>query len=160
MSVAKAKEYLEPRGYGNKIDIHDEPCDTVQNAARIVGASEAEIAKTMSFLVDEQPIVIVTTGDTKIDNAKYKAFFHKKCKMVPWDDVQDIIGHEPGGVCAFGVNKNVKPYLDVQLKRFPIVHSAAGAPEATISLSPEELETLLAPVEWIDVCKPIVEEQA
>lgn len=157
MSVAKVREYLEPLGYADKIDIHDEPCDTVPNAARIVGALEAEIAKTMSFLVDEQPIVIVTTGDTKIDNAKYKAYFHKKCKMVPWDEVQDIIGHEPGGVCAFGVKDGVQAYLDVQLKRFPVVHSAAGAPEATISLSPEELDTLIKPVAWIDVCKPIAE---
>ena len=157
MSVLKVREYLEPRGYGEKIVIHEKPCDTVENAAVIVGATEAEIAKTMSFLVDEQPIVIVTTGDTKIDNAKYKAYFHKKCKMVPWSEVNEIIGHEPGGVCAFGVKEGVKPYLDVQLKRFPVVHSAAGAPEATISLSPAELEMLLAPVEWIDVCKPISE---
>ena len=157
MSIAIVKEYLEPLGYGDKIDIHDEPCDTVPNAARIVGATEAEIAKTMSFLVDDQPIVIVTTGDTKIDNAKYKAYFHKKCKMVPWDDVNEIIGHEPGGVCAFGVKENVNKYLDVQLKRFPIVHSAAGAPEATISLSPDELEKLVNPIEWIDVCKLIEE---
>lgn len=157
MSIEKVREYLKPKGYDGKIDIHSEPCDTVPNAARIVGATEAEIAKTMSFLVDDQPIVIVTTGDTKIDNAKYKAYFHKKCKMVPWDDVNIIIGHEPGGVCAFGVNDNVKAYLDVQLKRFPIVHSAAGAPEATISLSPDELDKLINPVEWIDVCKPIEE---
>ena len=155
MSVPKVREFLEPKGFADRIVIHDEPCDTVPNAARIVGATEAEIAKTMSFLVDDQPIVIVTTGDTKIDNAKYKAFFHKKCKMVPWDEVNDIIGHEPGGVCSFGVNPGVKAYLDVQLKRFPIVHSAAGAPEATISLSPEELEEILSPVEWIDVCKGI-----
>src|SRR3712207_9458720 len=103
MSYENVKRDLEKKGYADRITIHSEPCDTVENAARMIGCEEKLIAKTMSFLVDETPIVIVAAGDVKIDNRKYKDYFKKKAKMVPWDQVDEIIGHIPGGVCAFGL---------------------------------------------------------
>ena len=153
MSYPKVKEYLESIGFGDKITVHADTCDTVEHAAQMIGCEPKQIAKTMSFLVEEQPIVIVCAGDAKVDNAKYKAFFGKKAKMVPWGEVESVIGHEPGGVCAFGLNEGVKPYLDVSLKRFDKVYSAAGAENCTCCLTVPELETATGFAEWIDVCK-------
>lgn len=159
MSVEKARAHLEAVGMGDRLTIHAVECDTVEHAAETIGCKPAHIAKTMSFLVDEEhPIVIVCAGDAKIKNAKYKAFFGKKAKMVPFEDVERVIGHEPGGVCPFGVCEGVKTYLDISLQRFPVVHAAAGARNATVSLSPDELATAVAAVEWVDLCDGWQEE--
>jgi|SRR3712207_2111335 len=154
MSYENVKRDLEKKGYADRITIHSEPCDTVENAARLIGCEEKLIAKTMSFLVDDTPIVIVAAGDVKIDNRKYKDYFRKKAKMVPWDQVDEIIGHIPGGVCAFGLKEGVKPFLDESLKRFEVVYSAAGAPECTADFRVDELDKVIDGP-WIDVCKLI-----
>lgn len=154
MSYENVKKDLEKKGYADRITIHPSPCDTVENAAKMIGCEEKLIAKTMSFLVDEKPIVIVAAGDVKIDNRKYKDRFKKKAKMVPWSDVESIIGHKPGGVCAFGLNEGVVAYLDESLKRFEVVYSAAGEPECTAAFRVDELDKVIDG-EWIDVCKLI-----
>lgn len=152
MSVEKARKHLESVGMGERLTIHPVECDTVEHAAQTIGCEPAHIAKTMSFLVDETPIVIVCAGDAKIKNAKYKAYFAKKAKMIPFEDVERIIGHEPGGVCPFGVCEGVKVYLDVSLWRFPVVHAAAGARNATVSLSPDELAAAVSAEAQVDLC--------
>lgn len=152
MAYEAVKVFFEQKGFADRLTLHDSPSDTVENAARTVGCSVGQIAKTMSFLC-ETPIVIVCTGDAKIDNAKYKAFFGKKAKMVPWDQVQSIIGHEPGGVCPFALPADVKVYFDASLKRFDDVHIAAGAPAATAHVFVKELDELVPDALWVDVCK-------
>lgn len=107
----------------------------------------------MSFLVGEQPILIVTAGDTKIDNAKYRHFFGAKAKMIPGEEVEAIIGHAIGGVCPFAVNDNVKIYLDESLRRFETVFPAAGSPNSAIELTIPELEKYSNFLQWVDVCK-------
>jgi len=158
MSHIKVKEYFNKIGIPHLFCWHEEKCDTVPHAAEVIGCTEGEIAKTMSFLVDEQPICIVCAGDVKISNPKYKSFFGKKAKMVPWDTVEEIIGHEPGGVCPFALNENVKVYLDVSLKRLSVVHAAAGAIQATATMTVPELEKYSCCHEWIDVCE-LIEKQ-
>ena len=111
------------------------------------------MAKTMSFLVGDQPIRIGTEGDTKTDNAKHKHFFGAKAKMIPGDEVETIIGHAIGGVCPFAVNDNVKIYLDESLKRFETVFPAAGSSNSAIELTIPELEKYSNFLQWIDVCK-------
>lgn len=152
MSVEKAKKHLESVGLEGRLTIHSVECDTVEHAAETIGCEPAHIAKTMSFLVDEQPIVIVCAGDAKIKNGKYKAYFGKKAKMVPFESVEAIIGHEPGGVCPFGLCEGVKVYLDVSLKRFEVVHAAGGAKAATVRLSPDELAAAVVSEDWVDLC--------
>ena len=152
MSVEKARAHLTAAGIGERLTIHAVECDTVEHAAETIGCEPAHIAKTMSFLVDEAPIVIVCAGDAKIQNAKYKAYFGKKAKMVPFEDVERIIGHEPGGVCPFGVCEGVRVYLDVSLKRFETVHAAGGARAATVRLSPDELASAVVSEDWVDLC--------
>ena len=160
MSVEKAGKYLEAVGLGDRLTIHAVECDTVEHAAQTIGCDTAHIAKTMSFLIDENPIVIVCAGDAKIKNGKYKAFFNKKAKMVPFEDVERLVGHEPGGVCPFGLCDGVTTYLDVSLKRFETVHAAGGARNATVRLSPDELAKAVSCEEWVDLCDGWQEDDA
>ena len=126
---------------------------TVELAARAVGCEPERIAKTMSFLVNEEVILIVTAGDVKIDNKKYKQYFHAKAKMIPFEEVEEYIGHAPGGVCPFAVKEGVRTYLDESLKRFETVYPAAGSANSAVRLTPQELEQCIENVTWIDVCK-------
>lgn len=152
MSYENVKAYLKEIGLEERLVIRDN-IDTVEHAAQVIGCEEERIAKTMSFLVKDEPIVIVMAGDAKVNNALYKAQFHQKAKMVPYQDVEEIIGHMPGGVCPFALKDNVKVYLDVSLKRFQTVHAAGGSANSTIELSNEELEKYTHYVAWVDVCK-------
>lgn len=156
MSFIKAKEYIEKYGLEKNIMEFTVSSATVEEAARAVNCKEEEIAKTLSFLVEEKPIVIVVAGDKKIDNSKYKAEFHSKAKMIPFDNVENLIGHEVGGVCPFGIKENVQVYLDISLKRFPIVYPACGSSNSAIKLTIEELEKISNYEKWIDVCKDIL----
>lgn len=126
---------------------------TVELAAQAVGCEAARIAKTLSFLVDGKATLIVAAGDTKIDNAKYKAQFHAKAKMLTPDEVVALIGHAVGGVCPFAVNEGVAVYLDRSLQRFATVFPACGSSNSAIELTIPELETYSGFVQWIDVCK-------
>ena len=153
MSFIKAKEYLEKYGLENKIMEFPVSSATVEEAAKAVNCKEEEIAKTLSFMVEDKPILIVVAGDKKIDNSKYKAEFHTKAKMIPFGEVEQLIGHEVGGVCPFGLNEGVKVYLDESLKRFDFVYPAAGTPNSAIKLTIPELETTSGYTGWIDVTK-------
>jgi len=155
MSLETAKKHLKKYNMEDRIMIFDTSSATVKEAAEAIHCKEQEIAKTMSFLVEEQPIIIVVAGDVKIDNAKYKQEFHKKAKMVPAEDLIKIIGHEMGGVGPFGLNDNVKVYLDESLKRFEYVYPACGSHNSAIKVSIEELEKTSNYEKWIDVTKQI-----
>ncbi len=153
MSFENVLAKLTEMGIGERV-MHMEHCSaTVEEAAIAVGCEGKQIAKTMSFLLNEAPILIVTAGDTKIDNKKYKAYFGQKAKMIAHDDVEQYIGHAPGGVCPFCLPDGVKVYLDVSLRRFDIVYPAAGDDHSAVRLTPEELGKYADSVDWIDVCK-------
>ena len=127
---------------------------TVELAAVAVGVEGARIAKSLSFKVDDQPIIIVVAGDAKVDNSRYKAQFHTKAKMLTHEEAHTLIGHDVGGVCPFALPENVKAYLDVSLKRFETVFPAAGSDNSAIELTCGELEKYASNfVEWVDVCK-------
>ncbi len=128
---------------------------TVAEAAIAAGCTEGEIAKTLSFLVADHPILIVVAGDCKIDNSKYKQEFSAKAKMIPFEMVEELIGHQVGGVCPFGINQGVTVYLDESLKRFEMVYPACGSSNSAIKLTIPELEETSGFRKWIDVCKLI-----
>ena len=153
MSLEKAKKYLQKYGLENKIMEFSISSATVEEAARAINCKEEEIAKTLSFIVDDKPILIVVAGDSKIDNSKYKTEFHTKAKMIPFDDVERLVGYAVWGVCPFGVNEDVDVFLDESLKRFDTVYPACGSSNSAIKLSIEELEKASNYKEWIDVCK-------
>lgn len=153
MSLERAKNYLKQYGLDEQIMEFDVSSATVEKAAKAIHCKEQEIAKTLSFIVEEQPIVIVAAGDCKIDNSKYKAEFHTKAKMIPFELVEEMTGHAVGGVCPFGVNENVTVYLDESLKRLDTIYPACGTSNSAIRLTWMQLENITNHKKWVDVCK-------
>ena len=154
MSIQKVRAYMEPLGIADRIREFDVSSATVELAAVAVGVEGARIAKSLSFKVNEEPIIIVAAGDAKVDNAKYKAQFHTKAKMLTHEEAHTLIGHDVGGVCPFALPENVKVYLDVSLKRFETVFPAAGSDSSATELTCEELERYSSNFQaWVDVCK-------
>ena len=153
MSIEKVRSYFRP--LGREQDILEFPVSsaTVELAAEAVGVIPARIAKTLSFLVDDGCVLIVTAGDARIDNKKYKGFFHAKAKMLTPEQVSEFTGHAIGGVCPFGTPSGVRTYLDVSLKRFDTVFPAAGSSNSAIQLTCDELEQYSHSLEWVDLCK-------
>lgn len=153
MSIDKVRAYFARYGMEERIMEMEQSSATVELAAQAVGCEPCRIAKTMSFLQEDKAVLIVAAGDAKIDNKKYKAQFHTKAKMIPFDEVEQWIGHAPGGVCPFAVNEGVDVYLDDSLKRFELVYPAAGSGNSAIGLNLEELSQYSGSMGWIDVCK-------
>lgn len=153
MSIEKVRDYFRP--LGREGDILEFPVSsaTVELAAQAVGVIPARIAKTLSFLVEDRCVLIVAAGDAKIDNAKYKAQFHTKAKMLTPQQAQEMTGHAVGGVCPFANPDGVTTYLDLSLQRFDTVFPAAGSSNSAIELTCPELEEYSRSAAWIDVCK-------
>ena len=149
----KVYSRLKDKGFEDRITEHKETIDTVEHAARQIGCSEAEIAKTLSFVVDEKPVIVVMAGDGRVNSSKFKAQFHTKPSMVPRDQVEEMIGFAPGGVCPFGVREDIPVWLDISMKRFEYIHPAGGNEFVSVKLTPEELEKASDAVGWCDVCK-------
>lgn len=155
MSQERAEKYLESRGFLDHVIRLEASTATVADAAAALGVEPGMIAKTMSFLQDDQPILILTEGTARVENRKYKDTFHIKAKMIPFEEVEQWIGHAPGGVCPFGINDGVKVYLDESLRRFETVYPAAGDAHSAVKLTIPELEEVAGAVGWVDVCKEI-----
>ncbi|MCC6095191.1 MAG: YbaK/EbsC family protein [Eubacterium sp.] len=153
MAADKVKKYLEERGLADRITTHSETIDTVEHAAQQIGCSEAEIAKTLSFIVDEKPVIVVMAGDARVNSSKFKAQFHEKPHMIPRQDVERITGDLPGGVCPFAIAEDIPIWLDISLKRFAYVHPAGGDEFTSVRISPAELEKASCAAGWCDVCK-------
>lgn len=153
MSLNVVKEYLREFGADKRILEFETSSATVELAAQAAGCEVCRIAKTLSFDCNGETILIVTSGDCKIDNAKYKHRFLHKAKMLSADEVETRVGHAPGGVCPFGVNSGVKVCLDISLRRFATVYPACGSSNSAIEVSPDELEQFCKQSEWVDVCK-------
>ena len=153
MSVETVKEYLQAFGLESRVRELPESSATVELAAHALGTQPARIAKTLSFLVGEEPILLVAAGDVKIDNAKYKARFHQKAKMLTPEQVLEWVGHPVGGVCPFAVKEGVQVYLDESLRRFTTVFPACGSGNSAIELTIPELERYSGFEEGVDVCK-------
>ena len=154
MSIEKVRAYFQPLGIADRILEFDVSSATVELAAVAVGVEGARIAKSLSFKVDDHPIIIVVAGDAKVDNSRYKAQFHTKAKMLTHEEAHTLIGHDVGGVCPFALPEDVKVYLDVSLKRFETVFPAAGSDNSAVEMTCDELERYASNFqEWVDVCK-------
>lgn len=158
MAIEKVREYFKAFGMEDRILEFDVSSATVELAAQAVGCEPERIAKTLSFMLPEGPILIVAAGDAKIDNRKFKDQFHTKAKMLTPDEVVELVGHAIGGVCPFGINEGVTVYLDESLKRFETVFPACGSSNSAIELSIPDLEKYSGYSAWIDVCKGWGEE--
>lgn len=153
MAIEKVKEYFKQFGIEDRLQEFEVSSATVDLAAAAVGCEPCRIAKTLSFMTEEGPILIVAAGDAKIDNPKYKAQFHTKAKMLTPEEAIELVGHAVGGVCPFAVNEGVKVYLDESMRRFETVFPAAGSANSAIELTLPELEKYSCAEGWIDVCK-------
>ncbi|MBQ8576840.1 MAG: YbaK/EbsC family protein [Clostridia bacterium] len=153
MALEKVIAFFEEKGIADRIRILDESSATVALAAEALHCSPAHIAKTLSFMTSDGPILIVAAGDAKVDNAKYKTYFGVKAKMLTPEEVVQYIGHAVGGVCPFAVNDGVTVYLDDSLKRFETVFPACGSSNSAIELTPAELDMYASPRAWVDVCR-------
>ena len=153
MSIEKVRAYFAAQGIEDRIQEFPVSSATVELAAQALGVEGRRIAKTLSFLLGDQCVLIVAAGDAKVDNPKYKAQFHTKAKMLPHDLVPEYVGHAVGGVCPFAVKEGVAVYLDESLRRFETVFPAAGSANSAIELTIPELERYAQTTQWIDVCK-------
>ncbi|MCC8052074.1 MAG: YbaK/EbsC family protein [Clostridiales bacterium] len=171
MAIEIVREYLKKWNAQDRVLEFPVSSATVELAAQAVGCEPARIAKTLSFLVPDavgdkdlaaqggaHAVLIVAAGDAKVDNSKYKQYFHTKAKMLHGEQVTELIGHAIGGVCPFGVKDGVEIFLDVSLKRFDTVFPAAGSSNSAIEVTMEELERFSGSSTWIDVCKGWQEE--
>lgn len=153
MAIDRVRAYLRTFGAEERILEFPVSSATVALAAQALGCEEARIAKTLSFAQGEGCILVVAAGDAKVDNAKFKARFAMKAKMLSPDDAQRLVGHAVGGVCPFGVNAGVPVYLDESLRRFETVFPACGSANSAIELTLDELERFSGAESWVDVCK-------
>ena len=152
MSIEKVRAHFRQQGIEDRVMEFDVSSATVELAAQALGCEGCRIAKTLSFMAAEGPILIVCAGDAKVDNPRYKARFGVKAKMLTPDEAVTLIGHAVGGVCPFAVNEGVAVYLDESLRRFETVYPACGSANSAIELTIPELEKYSGGA-WVDVCK-------
>jgi prolyl-tRNA editing enzyme YbaK/EbsC (Cys-tRNA(Pro) deacylase) len=153
MAFDKAKAYLAKYGLADRIIVTEHSSATVAEAAEALGCAEEMIAKTLSFLQGEKPVLILADGVARIDNRKYKDRFGCKARMIPADLVEPLIGHDIGGVCPFGVNDGVTVFLDESLRKHEIVYPAVGTDHSGVKLTIPELERCCSGAEWVDISK-------
>ncbi len=153
MAIDQVKAYFKTFGMEGRILEFDVSSATVELAAQALNCEPCRIAKSLSFLVDGAAVLVVAAGDARVDNAKFKARFHLKAKMLSPAETEAMIGHAVGGVCPFAVNDGVKVHLDASLNRFETVFPACGSSNSAIELTLPELERYSNCTEWVDVCK-------
>lgn len=153
MSIERVKAYFASVGLADRVREFDVSSATVELAALALGCEGKRIAKTLSFMGPAGPLLVVAAGDARIDNAKFKAQFGLKAKMLTPEQAVELVGHAVGGVCPFAVNEGVEVWLDESLKRFETVFPACGSSNSAIELTIPELEKYAAPKGWVDVCK-------
>ena len=153
MAIDKVRAYFEGTQLEGKIVEAEESSATVELAAQAFHTEPDRIAKSLSFLLEDRPILVIASGMSRVDNKKYKEQFQKKAKMIPFDEVEEYIGHAPGGVCPFAVNEGVEVYLDVSLKKHETVFPAAGSSNSAIEMTIPQMEEFTGSRGWVDVCK-------
>ena len=153
MSLQSVKDYFRENNLPLEISETEKETGTVAEAAVVFGIEEDEIAKTMSFVLKSgECILILMKGTARVDNKKFKENFKEKAVMVPFDKVEELTGHIPGGVCPFGLKKDLRIFLDKTLKEFDIVYPAGGTPHSAVKITVDMLADVTKG-QWIDVTK-------
>ncbi|GHU42563.1 proline--tRNA ligase [Spirochaetia bacterium] len=155
MSIKNVKQYFQKWQREKDIIEFEQPTATVAQAALALNVIEARIAKSISLKNGGLAMIVVSAGDTKLDNKKFKAYFGFKASMLTPDEALCATGHAVGGVCPFALPPGVLVYLDVSLKRFETIFPACGSSNSAIELTPDELHEYSNNKEWIDVCKQV-----
>ena len=153
MSIERVRKHFEKWNMQDRIREFEVSSATVELAAQALNVEGARIAKTLSYMVGDEAILVVAAGDVRVDNRKFKDAFHTKAKMLTPEQAVELIGHAVGGVCPFGVNEGVKVYLDMSLRRFETVYPACGSSNSAIELTIAELEETSGALGWVDIAK-------
>ncbi len=153
MSVEKVREYLKGYGLDGRIMEFEVSSATVSLAAEAIGTDPDRIAKTISLLVNDGPVLVVMSGESRVDNRKFKEEFHAKAKMIPYDLVEEYTGYAPGGVCPFALKEGTKLYMDVSVRKYDTVYPAAGNDASAVRLTVDELESCCGSLGWVDISK-------
>ena len=153
MSIEAVRAYFQTLGIEGRILEFPVSSATVELAAQALGCAPERIAKSLSFLVEDAPVLVVAAGDAKIDNSRFKGQFHTKAKMLTAEETVELVGHAVGGVCPFALKEGERVYLDESLKRFDTVFPACGSANSAIELTIPELERFSGSAQWVDVCK-------
>ncbi|MBT2287475.1 YbaK/EbsC family protein [Paenibacillus polymyxa] len=153
MAIERVKDFFKQYGMDSQIKEFDVSSATVDLAASALGCEPERIAKTLSFMLNGQAVLVVAAGDAKVDNKKFKEYFKTKAKMLSPEEAIDMVGHAIGGVCPFAIKNDVSVYLDISLKRFETIYPACGSSNSAIELTIKQLEKYSSFSEWIDVCK-------
>jgi prolyl-tRNA editing enzyme YbaK/EbsC (Cys-tRNA(Pro) deacylase) len=153
MAIDKVRDYLKRWGRDKDILTFETSSATVELAANALGVTPGRIAKTLSFRTEEGALLVVAAGDARIDNAKFKAQFNRKAKMLTPEEVLEYTGHAIGGVCPFALEQGLPVYSDISMKRYATVYPACGSSNSAIELTCEELEEYSGSIQWVDVCK-------
>lgn len=152
MSIESVRNYFLTNGLEDPVFELESSGATVELAAKTLGIDPQYIAKTLAFKLKDRDILVVTRGDAKIDNKKYKHHFNLKAKMLNHDEVLNVTGHPVGGVCPFGLKNKLDIYLDISIRDFELVYPAAGAHNVALKITPSDIEKLTKAL-WIDVCQ-------
>ena len=153
MSIEQGRAYFRALGMEDRVLEFEVSSATVELAAKAIGVEGARIAKTLSFKTPEGCMLILTAGDARIDNHRFKDTFPMKAKMLTADEVAELVGHPVGGVCPFGCKEGIPVYLDESIKRFETVFPAVGSASSAIELNLDELFRCSKALEWVNVCK-------
>ena len=153
MSLENAIEHVKKYNLEDRIFIHKELIPTVALAAEQIGCTEGQIGKSLTFKVDDEPVMVVLAGDKKIDNKKFKNYVNTKAKMLKPEEAVELVGHEVGGVCPFGIKDGVKVYLDNSLKEYEVIYPACGSKDSSIKLTIDELKEVSNCLDWVDISK-------
>lgn len=153
MAVEKVKQFFESCGEPERVVEFEQSTATSEQAAQVLNCEVGRIAKTISVFVDKKPVLILMSGDMKLDNKKFRDKFNCRPHMIPIDEVEKLIGHAVGGVCPFAVNEGVPIYFDESLRRYEYVYPAAGSSNSVVKLTLEELPRFINFSDWVDVSK-------
>ena len=153
MSIEAVRAYLADYGLEGRVIEFTTSSATVALAAEALGCAEAHIAKSLAFGGKENTILLVAAGDARIDNAKFKAQFGIKAKMLSHEAVSAATGHAVGGVCPFALPDHVEVWLDESLRRFDTVYPACGSANSAIPLDCATLFRASHAQGWVDVCR-------
>lgn len=152
MTVKSVQKHIEEAGLDLEIIEMNTSTATVELAANALGVEPARIAKTMAMRLKDRDILIITKGDMRIDNRKFKDYFKEKARFIKMEEIEEATGHPIGGVCPFGLIKPLDIYLDISLKEFDYVYPAGGSPNTCIKVGVDYLSEITEGI-WIDVCK-------
>lgn len=152
MSVESVRNFFKERNQEDPVFELEDSGATVDLAAQVIGVEAKFIAKTLAFKLKEKDILVVTRGDARIDNKKFRTYFKTKAKMLGLNEVEEITGHPVGGVCPFGLKNPLDVYIDISIKDFGFVYPAAGSRTTALKISPESIQELTN-AEWVDVCQ-------